>query len=91
MGRGGFAWGPDSEQQARVAFMDGQHGLASGTEQHQIGFPMAWGPAVARGDWPFLHRAPEVDEGGGTATPTPPPAPSPLGPGQIVAPGPIPA
>ena len=67
--------------------MHGQHGLAVGAEEHQIGFPMPWGLAVSGGGRPLIQGAPEVDKGGGTAAPAAPPAPFPLGTGEVVAPG----
>ena len=68
---GGFARGPPRQQQACVAFMHPQHGLPRGAEQHQIGFPMAWGPAVARGGGPFSQGAPAVDVGDDRRAPLP--------------------
>ena len=84
-----FAWRPVGEQQAGVAFMHGQHGLARGAEEHQIGFPMARDLAVGGRGGPFLQGTPEVDEGSSAAAAAPAPAPFPLGAGEIVAPGPI--
>ena len=84
-----FAWRPDGEQQAGVAFMHGQHRLARGAEEHQIGFPMARDLAVGGRGGPFLQGTPEVDEGSSAAAAAPAPAPFPLGAGEIVAPGPI--
>ena len=88
--RGGrFAGGPDGEQQAGVAFMYGQHRLAIGAEEHQIGFPMARGLAVGSGGGPFFQGPPVADAGGGAAAPAPAPAPAPLGAGEVVTPGPV--
>ena len=69
--------------------MYGQHRLAVGTEEHQIGFPMARGLAVGSGGGPFCQGPPVVDAGGGAAAPAPAPAPAPLGAGEVVTPGPV--
>ena len=87
--RGRFAWGPHRHQQARVAFMDGQHRLPIGAEAHQIGFPVPRGLAVGGRGGPFLQGTPEVDKGSSAAAAAPAPAPFPLSAGEVVAPGPV--
>ena len=77
--RGRFPRGPDREQQARVALMQGEHRLAIGAERHQIGLPVPRGLAVGQ-------RTPEVDQGSRTTAAALPPAPFPLGAGPVVAP-----
>ena len=60
--RGGFAWAR-GDQQAGVALMEGQDGLAVDPEQHQIGLPMARGTAIRNRRRPLRQRAAQSDEG----------------------------
>jgi hypothetical protein len=53
---GGLAGQPDCQQQAGLALMQGQDGLAVFCKHHQIGFPMAAGVAIAGLDRPFRQR-----------------------------------
>ena len=62
-GGGGFAGGPRGNQQAGVAFMQGQDGLAVDPEQHQIGLPVPGGAAIRDGVRPLGQRAAQGDEG----------------------------
>ena len=48
-GGGGFAGRPDREEQAGVAFVEGEDGLAVGAEEHEVGLPVA-GRLAVRGD-----------------------------------------
>ena len=85
--RGGFAGGPRGNQQAGVALMEGQDGLAVDPEHHQIGLPMARGAAIRDRSRPLRQRAAQSDEGR-RAAPLVAPAPAfGFGLRQIVAPG----
>ena len=84
--RGGFAGGARGNQQAGVAFMQGQDGLAVDPEQHQIGLPVPGGAAIRDGVRPLGQRAAQGDEGGRAAAFEAASAAFRFGPGQIVAP-----
>ena len=85
--RGGFAGGARGDQQAGVALMEGQDGLAVDPEQHQIGLPMARGTAIRDRRRPLRQRAAQSDKGR-RAAPLVATAPAfGFGLRQIVAPG----
>ena len=87
MGAAAFPGGARGNQQAGVALMEGQDGLAVDPEQHQIGLPMARGTAIRNRRRPLRQRAAQSDKGR-RATPLVATAPAfGFGPGQIVAPG----
>ena len=46
MGRGSFARRAEGEEEPRVALVQGQHHLTTGTEEHQVSLPVAGGAAV---------------------------------------------
>ena len=85
--RGGFAGGARGDQQAGVAFMQGQDGLAVDPEQHQIGLPMARGAAIRDRSRPLRQRAAQSDEGSRAATLVATAPAFGFGLRQIVAPG----
>ncbi len=85
-GGGGLTGGAGGEEQAGVAFMEGQDRLAIEPKQHQIGLPVAGGASIRDGRWPLGQRAAQGDEGGGAAAFITSAAAFGFGPGQIVAP-----
>ena len=62
-GRGGFAGGAGGDQQAGVALMEGQDGLAVDPEQHQVGLPVARSATIRGRGRPLGQRAAQSDEG----------------------------
>jgi hypothetical protein len=50
---GGFAVRPCGEQDARLSFVHGEHGLAVFREHHQVGFPVAVAVAAIGGQGAF--------------------------------------
>ena len=81
MGPAALPGGADGQEEARVALMEDQDGLAVGTEEHEVGLPMA-GSAPVLGLWrAFCQRTPEGDERSGAAASAAPPASFGLGPG----------
>ena len=86
-GVGGFACGTGGEEEAGVALVESEDGLAVGSEEHEVGLPVAWSAAVGNGWRPVGEGAAVSDEGGGTTTFATAPAALGLGAGKIVAPG----
>ena len=85
--RGGLPGGPRGDQQAGVALMEGQDGLAVDPEQHQVGLPVTGGTAIRDRRRPLGQRAAQSDEGR-RAAPLVATAPAfGFGLRQIVAPG----
>src|SRR5579883_230558 len=64
---GGFARQSCGEEDARLAFMKDEHGLAVFGEQHEVGFPMAGGVAIGGDLGPFGHGNAAFDEVCGAA------------------------
>jgi hypothetical protein len=64
---GGFVGRPGGEQDAGLALMDGEHGLAVLGEQHEVGLPMAGAVAVGGGGRSFGYGNTAFDEGCGAA------------------------
>ena len=62
-GGGGLPGGPRGYEQAGVALMEGQDGLAVDPEQHQVGLPVTGGAAIRDGARPLGQRAAQGDEG----------------------------
>ena len=75
------------EQQAGVAFLEGEQGLALVAKEHQVGFPVAGSSAVVGFDWALGDVPTMADKGSGTAALAPSAAPLGLAAGQQVAPG----
>ena len=82
---GGLAGGPDGEEEAGGAFMEGEDGLAVSAEEHEVSFPVAGGLAVGGGRGAGGERAAVRDQGGGAAAAGAAAAFA-LGLGQVVAP-----
>ena len=80
-GSSGFAGGTDGQEEARMALMEDQDGLAVGAEEHEVCLPMAGGAPVLGLRRAFCQRTPEGDERSGAAASAPPPASFGLGPG----------
>ena len=86
IGAAALPGGARGDQQAGVALMEGQDGLAVDPEQHQIGLPMAGGAAIRDRRRPLSQRAAQSDKGR-RAAPLVATAPAfGFGPGQVVAP-----
>ncbi len=85
-GVGGFARGPEGEEEAGVTFVQGQHRLAIGSKEHQVGLPVPGRAAVSGARWALGKRAAQSHEGGRTAAFAAAPAPLPPGPRQVVSP-----
>jgi hypothetical protein len=66
---GGFVGRPGGEQDAGLALMDGEHGLAVLGEQHEVGFPMPGAVAVGGRRRSFGDGNTAFDEGCGAAAP----------------------
>jgi len=64
---GGFVGRPGGEQDAGLALMDGEHGLAVLGEQHEVGFPMPGAVAVGGRHRSFGYGNTAFDQGCGTA------------------------
>ena len=85
-GAGGFARGPEGEEEAGVTFVQGQHRLAIGSKEHQVGLPVPGRAAVSGALGALGKRAAQRHEGGRTAPLAAAPAPLPPGPRQVVSP-----
>ena len=81
----GLAGGPDGEEEARGAFMEGEDGLAVGMEEHEVGLPVAGGLTVGGRGGAVSDLATVGDQGGGAAA-APAAAAVALTLGQVVAP-----
>ena len=84
---GRLAGGPGGQQEAGVAFMEGEDSLAVDSEQHQIGLPVARCPPVRDGGGPLSQRAAQGDEGGRAPAFIAAAPPFRFRLGEIVAPG----
>ena len=70
-----------------MALVEGEYGLTVGTEEHKVGFPMAWGSTILGRVRTFCEGASKADERSGTGGFRLPVAPFGLGPGEVVSPG----
>jgi hypothetical protein len=66
---GGLVGRPGRKQEAGLALMNGEHGLAVLGEQHEVGFPMAGAVAVGDRRRSFGYGDTAFDQACGTATP----------------------
>jgi hypothetical protein len=83
---GGLAGRPGGEQQPGLALVDREHRLAVFGEQHQVGFPVAWGLAIGGVGRPFGHRNTAFDEACGASAASAAEPPLALPARQVVAP-----
>ena len=82
-----FVWLTDNDEEARGSLVDGEHGLAVGGKEHEVGFPVAWIEPIGGHSGALMDRRAVLDvQGGATAFAAPPTALA-LGAGKIVAPG----
>ena len=86
MGLEALAWGSEGDEDAGVAFVEGEDGVSIGPEQHQVGLPVARGEAVIGGLGALGDGATQSHEGGGAVPFAGSPTPLRLGMGQVVAP-----
>ena len=75
MGAAALPGGRTAREQAGVAFVEGEDGLAVGAEEHEVGLPVAGGLAVRGEGWAVDEGTTVGDKGGGAAALAPPPGP----------------
>src|SRR6185369_1907221 len=88
-GMGSFARLLGKQQEAGLAFVRHQDDLAGCSEEHEVGFPMAVGPALLDGIGAQGNGDAVFDEAGGGAAPLGAPTALVLGSRQVVAPSPV--
>ena len=70
-----------------MALVEGEYGLTVGTEEHKVGFPMAWGSTILGRVRPFCEGASKADRGSGAGGFRLPVAAFGLGLGEVMSPG----